>query len=63
MTHSLCDNSASDEAIDVLVGDWMSELNMPSRAFSVTEGTAPGMNYYSRNGLYIDKEKATKTHF
>lgn len=41
---NLHDNSASDEVIDVLVGDWMSELNMPSRAFSVSEGTAPGMN-------------------
>lgn len=29
----------SDEPIDFLVGDWMSELNMPSRAYSVsTEG-------------------------
>jgi hypothetical protein len=31
--------ASSDEAIDFLVGDWMSELNMPARAYSVaTEG-------------------------
>ncbi|KAI1340156.1 DUF1446-domain-containing protein [Xylariaceae sp. FL0016] len=31
-------NAASDEPIDVFVGDWMSELNMPARAYSVVNG-------------------------
>ncbi|KAH8686104.1 hypothetical protein BGZ60DRAFT_502447 [Tricladium varicosporioides] len=34
--------AAMDEHIDVLVGDWMSELNMPTRAYNVTNGTGIG---------------------
>jgi hypothetical protein len=34
--------AAMDEHIDVLVGDWMSELNMPTRAYNVTNGLGIG---------------------
>ncbi|ETS84135.1 hypothetical protein PFICI_02160 [Pestalotiopsis fici W106-1] len=34
--------AASDEPVDVFVGDWMSELNMPSRAYSVANGLGVG---------------------
>lgn len=34
--------SASDEPVDVFTGDWMSELNMPSRAADYTQGTDVG---------------------
>ena len=34
--------AASDQAPDVLVGDWMSELNMPKRAFEVSQGLGIG---------------------
>ncbi|KAI0473058.1 hypothetical protein GGR56DRAFT_596260 [Xylariaceae sp. FL0804] len=35
---ALVRNAASDEPIDVFVGDWMSELNMPARAYSIASG-------------------------
>ncbi|KAN0099788.1 DUF1446 domain containing protein [Hyaloscypha variabilis] len=34
--------AAMDEHIDVLVGDWMSELNMPTRAYNVANGLGIG---------------------
>ncbi|KAK9417016.1 putative Transcription factor domain-containing protein [Seiridium unicorne] len=34
--------AASNEPVDVFVGDWMSELNMPSRAYSVANGLGVG---------------------
>ncbi|KAH6677709.1 hypothetical protein B0J14DRAFT_536427 [Halenospora varia] len=34
--------AAMDERIDVLVGDWMSELNMPTRAYNVANGIGIG---------------------
>ncbi|KAI1866730.1 uncharacterized protein JN550_007583 [Neoarthrinium moseri] len=34
--------AASEEPVDVFVGDWMSELNMPSRAYSVANGLGVG---------------------
>lgn len=34
--------AASDEPVDVFTGDWMSELNMPSRAADYTQGTDVG---------------------
>ncbi|KAH9885725.1 hypothetical protein F4778DRAFT_760318 [Xylariomycetidae sp. FL2044] len=39
---ALAQNAASDEPVDVFVGDWMSELNMPSRAYSVMNGGKVG---------------------
>ena len=35
-------SSASDDPIDVMVGDWMSEKNMPTRAFGLFDGSDPG---------------------
>lgn len=35
----------SNEEIDFLVGDWMSELNMPARAFSVATEGAKAIGY------------------
>lgn len=35
----------SDEAIDFLVGDWMSELNMPARAYSVSTEAEEAVGY------------------
>lgn len=35
-------NAASDEPVDVFVGDWMSELNMPARAYDVANGLGIG---------------------
>ena len=34
--------AAMDEHVDVLVGDWMSELNMPTRAYNVANGLGIG---------------------
>lgn len=34
--------AAMDEHVDVLVGDWMSELNMPTRAYNLSQGAAIG---------------------
>jgi Acyclic terpene utilisation family protein AtuA len=34
--------AAMDEHIDVLVGDWMSELNMPTRAYNIANGLGIG---------------------
>jgi hypothetical protein len=34
--------AAMDEQVDVMVGDWMSELNMPTRAHSVAKGLGIG---------------------
>lgn len=34
--------AAMAEKVDVLVGDWLSELNMPSRAYSVSQGLDVG---------------------
>ncbi len=34
--------AASDEPVDVFVGDWMSELNMPQRAYEISEGLSAG---------------------
>jgi hypothetical protein len=31
-----------DEPVDVLVGDWMSELNMPTRAYNLSKGVGVG---------------------
>jgi len=39
---ALSKNATSDEPMDVFVGDWMSELNMPRRAFEVTHGLGTG---------------------
>jgi hypothetical protein len=35
-------HAASEEPVDVFVGDWMSELNMPSRAYDVANGLGIG---------------------
>lgn len=34
--------AASDEPVDIFTGDWMSELNMPSRAYSYSSGLDVG---------------------
>jgi len=34
--------AAMDEHVDVLVGDWMSELNMPTRAYNISQGKGVG---------------------
>lgn len=39
---ALAKAAASDEPIDIMVGDWMSELNMPSRAYTVTHDKGVG---------------------
>ncbi|KAK5173983.1 uncharacterized protein LTR77_001062 [Saxophila tyrrhenica] len=35
----------SDEPIDFLVGDWMSELNMPARAYAMSTGDTAAIGY------------------
>ncbi|RDW82649.1 DUF1446-domain-containing protein [Coleophoma cylindrospora] len=39
---AMANAAASDEPVDVLVGDWMSELNMPSKSYLLSEGLTPG---------------------
>jgi hypothetical protein len=38
-------NAASDEPIDVFVGDWMSELNMPLKAYQVATDPENAIGY------------------
>ena len=42
---ALAKAAASDEPVDVFVGDWMSELNMPLRAYEISRGE--GLGYES----------------
>lgn len=39
---AIANAAAMDEKVDVLVGDWLSELNMPTRAASVVNGSGVG---------------------
>ena len=34
--------AATDERVDVMVGDWISELNVPTRAYNVAKGLGIG---------------------
>jgi hypothetical protein len=39
---AIANAAAMDEKVDVLVGDWMSELNMPTRAFNASNNVGIG---------------------